>query len=324
MTGLRVVLLPILAFAIAASPALAGEGKIGDKAPPLKIAKWVKGEPVDLKTGQGKNVYVVEFWATWCGPCIRAIPHLTELQHKYKDKNVTFIGVTSKDPKNSLEDVESLVKEQGSKMDYVVAWDTERETTKAYREAYDHGSIPTAFIIDKQGRVAWSGHPMDMDKPLEQVVAGTFDLTASKKRDQARRAKQAAAMNADTLMNEYFKLVTTSKESDETRALGQKLFAQIKDNSRALNELAWEILTKEGVVHRNKDLALKAATIANDLTDGENAYILDTYALALWEVGEKNKARKVQRKAVKLVGEEDPARADMTKALKKYEEGRGG
>ena len=125
-------------------------------------------------------------------------------------------------------------------------------------------------------------------------------------------------------MDEYFKLVTTSKESDETRALGQKLFADIKDDSRSLNGLAWNILTQKGVVHRDKDLALKAAKIANDLTDGENANILDTYALALWEVGEKNKARKVQRKAVKIVSENNPARDDMMKALKKYEEGSGG
>src|SRR4051812_3305632 len=49
----------------------------GDPAPSIHVAKWLKGQPViDIKKGQ---FYVVEFWATWCGPCIQSIPHLTEL-----------------------------------------------------------------------------------------------------------------------------------------------------------------------------------------------------------------------------------------------------
>ena len=60
-------------------------------APPLKVAEWVKGNKV-AAFEPGKT-YVVEFWATWCGPCLATIPHLTELAHKYKDKGVQFIGV---------------------------------------------------------------------------------------------------------------------------------------------------------------------------------------------------------------------------------------
>src|SRR5437868_8519116 len=63
--------------------------KAGDKAPAIKADKWVKGDAV---TGFEKGkVYVVEFWATWCGPCKESIPHLTALQKEHKD--VTIIGV---------------------------------------------------------------------------------------------------------------------------------------------------------------------------------------------------------------------------------------
>jgi thiol-disulfide isomerase/thioredoxin len=64
---------------------------IGDPAPQLVVKEFVKGSPVtQFKPG---SVYVVEFWATWCGPCKTSIPHLTELQKKYGDK-VTFVGVS--------------------------------------------------------------------------------------------------------------------------------------------------------------------------------------------------------------------------------------
>ena len=57
---------------------------IGDKAPAINVETWVKGEPI---TGyESGRVYVVEFWATWCGPCIAQMPHLSQIARTYKDK----------------------------------------------------------------------------------------------------------------------------------------------------------------------------------------------------------------------------------------------
>ncbi|MEK7713866.1 MAG: TlpA disulfide reductase family protein, partial [candidate division NC10 bacterium] len=88
--------------------------ELGDPAPELKIADWVKGTPITLASGKDKSVYVVEFWATWCGPCRTSIPHLTELQKKYKDKGLVIVGITDEDKTT----VSNFVEKMGEKMDY--------------------------------------------------------------------------------------------------------------------------------------------------------------------------------------------------------------
>src|SRR5262245_57999250 len=107
---------------VSATPAQAPAKLVaGAPAPTLAVEKWVKGAPVQ-EFAKGK-VYVVEFWATWCPPCIASMPHLSELQRTYKDKGVTIIGMTSIDSRgNDLAAVEKMVADKGAGMDYTVAW----------------------------------------------------------------------------------------------------------------------------------------------------------------------------------------------------------
>jgi thiol-disulfide isomerase/thioredoxin len=145
--------------------AAAGKAKRGDAAAPLKIKEWIKGQPVDVK--DGKNIYVVEFWATWCPPCRVSIPHLTQLQKRFKDKGVVVVGI-SDEPAPT---VKPFVKKMAEQMDYLVACDDNRQTFARYMEAYGHDGIPTAFIVDKKGKVVWDGHPMGgLDKAIEAVL----------------------------------------------------------------------------------------------------------------------------------------------------------
>src|SRR5262245_8436564 len=165
-----------LASAQAPAPASAGTATLvpGAQSPAPTIAQWVKGAPVPAF--QKGKVYVVEFWATWCGPCIASMPHLSALQRAYRDKGVTFIGVTSEDPHNDLGAVEAMVKAKGDGMDYTVAWDSGRKTNEAYMTAAGQGGIPCSFLIDGAGRIAYIGHPIMLDLPVSQVVAGTWDV----------------------------------------------------------------------------------------------------------------------------------------------------
>ena len=164
-------------------------GQLGSLAAPLASLSVVKGEPVRLEKGK---IYVVEFWATWCGPCRASMPHLTEIQKKYDGKGVTVVGV-SKEP---LDIVKPFVEQAGEQMGYTVAIDPENRVTDGYMKAFERSGIPAAFIVDGTGHVVWVGHPMDgMDEYLEQIVTGTYDmaayiakLAADKKRKERARA----------------------------------------------------------------------------------------------------------------------------------------
>jgi thiol-disulfide isomerase/thioredoxin len=147
----------------------ANAAQLGMPAPALNVAEWVKGKAVNLNEGKGKNIYVVEFWATWCPPCRASIPHLTELQKKFKDQSVTFIGVSDE----TVSVVKPFVNKMGVKMEYTVAVDKDQKTSAAYMGAFGIGGIPHAFVVDKTGAIVWHGHPMDgLDKAIEAVLAG--------------------------------------------------------------------------------------------------------------------------------------------------------
>ena len=137
----------VVAALAAAGPVRAAQESplVGQPAPEISAQFWLNSPPLTLKALRG-HVVVVEFWATWCGPCRESIPHLIELSKKYT--NITFIGMTNE----AKGKVEPFAKELG--MTYAVAGKSESDGD------YGVKTIPTAFIVDVDGKVAWQGHPM--------------------------------------------------------------------------------------------------------------------------------------------------------------------
>jgi thiol-disulfide isomerase/thioredoxin len=323
---------------------------IGDAAPALAVAKWVKGAPVE-RFEKGK-VYLVEFWATWCGPCIASMPHLTELQKKYKDQGLTIVAVSSADSHgNTLEKVEAMVKDKADGMGYAVAWDDERKTNEAFMKAAGQGGIPCSFLVDGNGKIAYIGHPMRIDATLELVVSGKHDiqaLTAAAKKAKENEAKardiqmnlnKAAgakdwesavkacddllALDADTYDGaaaaKFQILATELKDLDRAYAWAKTaLEGACKDSENALNAMAWLIVDPETeLARRDADLAVKLAQRAAELTQEKNAAVLDTLARAWFTKGDAKKAVEVQRKAVALDAKLKPALDEYEKALGK-------
>ncbi len=304
----HLLLAVIAGLATGLSPLAAAE--LGMDAPPLSIAKYVKGDPVILSKGRGSQVYVVEFWATWCGPCRTSIPHLTELQKKFKSKNVTFIGISDED----VDKVKPFVEEMGAKMDYVVATDNNRTTFAKYMDAFDQNGIPTAFIVDKAGKIVWYGHPMaDLESVLDEVVAGKFDSAAYK-------VKKEAAAKTQKSMVAYLDQTLGASYTDQARQDGARFVEDCEDQGM-LNEFAWIILTNPRVKHRDNELAMTAARKAYDLSKGQDAAITDTYARAFFDSGDKAKAIQYQKEAV-AVAKDPKMKASLEATLKKYQGGK--
>ncbi len=199
-------MLPTLALAwlAAATVAPAQELTVGSPAPALEVEAWLKGEPVpSFAPGQ---IYLVEFWATWCAPCIAGMPHLTRLQAQLGD-TVTVIGVNIwEEPpgkpysKETRSRVARFVAENDAKLGYRVAYDgAAQRAAKAWLDAAGLSSIPHAFIVDGAGVIAHIGQPQSaaFATALKEVVAGRHDPAASRAaHEEHRRAENARKENS--------------------------------------------------------------------------------------------------------------------------------
>lgn len=170
--------------------------RVGDPAPPITAFKWIKGKPVDeLKKGQ---VYVIEFGATWCKPCVATIPKLTGLTKKYGNR-VSVISffvmeannepIDTKDPKY-VRKVEKYVSEKANRIKYTVAVDDPQNTmNKTWRLAAGSTGIPVTFVIDRDGRIAWIGNDMQkVDALVKAINDGSYSL-----KEMIRKAREEEA-----------------------------------------------------------------------------------------------------------------------------------
>jgi thiol-disulfide isomerase/thioredoxin len=136
-------------------------GMEGEKPPALTLKDWI-GEEQDLAKLKGK-VVIVDFWATWCGPCMKAIPHNVELYSKHKDDGLVILGVH--DAKRGQDKMAAVAKDQ--KINYPLAVDDGGKSTKAWNIAF----WPTYFVIDRKGVVRAAGlRPNSVDHVIEKLL----------------------------------------------------------------------------------------------------------------------------------------------------------
>ena len=293
---------------LAASPAAIAL-EVGDPAPDIAVTKWVSKTPVTLASAKGK-LLVVEFWATWCGPCKMTIPHLNTLHAKYQDKQVVFAGITRE--KEAI--VLPFIKE--TPMHYHVGIDGETTTHAAYMKGVP--GIPHAVVVDGTGKVAWQGHPMGgMDAVIEQLLAGTFDPQRAKTLASLRQKLQAAYRSRSiekvlAVLDETIqavpddpeayrakrRLLIRQKKHDEADALLLAMTKACATDADVVAEVATVLATRPDLERRNMPQALTLAHQAVTLTEGKDADTLAVLARVHYELGHLATALATAEKAV--------------------------
>lgn len=178
---------------IADKPAASAKLAVGSDAPALKPEKWLKGEPVAAFAKD--KVYLIECWATWCGPCLAAIPHLNVLHARYADKGLVVVGVNVWDPAEAK--AEDLVARKGDKMAYRVALDGKSGNVAGdWLKAAGITGIPHAFLV-REGKIVWMGSPYELtDAGVQSALAGGAVAVAEPSpADRARLVEYRNARN---------------------------------------------------------------------------------------------------------------------------------
>jgi thiol-disulfide isomerase/thioredoxin len=353
MKTLTLTLAATLLFTLASPAQQAGVGygstKLapGAPAPLLTDIEMLKGEaPGEWQPG---HVYVLDFWATWCGPCIDSIPHMSSIQKRWADKNVHVIA-TAIWPRKGMTPTREFVTEYDELMQYSVAMDIGRRTGRDFMEAAGQYGIPYAMVVDGNGKIAWMGHPMDdLDGVLTEVVAGDFDRVAYEARKKERMAQ------ADVLFKQFQEAVKVqdwaviADVTDRMVALDPGMFAQfafyhyvalerlgerekaarygraavestLHDSTADLERIAWLIVdprTEQTPEQRDLDLALMAATRADVLTRHKHPSILDTLARVHFLKGDLDEAVELQRRAV-VAADEGALRTQLQGRMDEY------
>jgi thiol-disulfide isomerase/thioredoxin len=203
---------------------------IGSTAPSLEIEHWVhdgEGAFKPVKDFEKDKVYVVEFWATWCGPCREVMPHLAEMQTKYGTK-IQFISVSDE----PLETVQEFLKTKANDEKtfdevtkaYCLTTDPDGSVGKSYMEAAAQNGIPCAFVVGKDSKIEWIGHPMTMAAILDQVLEGKWDRDTFAKVFNEQQKSQRMLMEIVSLARKGDKesLEAAIKKIDEVLAAPEK------------------------------------------------------------------------------------------------------
>ncbi len=282
--------------------------KVGDPAPPLTASEWLQGEPI--RQFEPGKIYVVEFWATWCGPCILMMPHTAELQTQYKDQGVTVIAYTGRDPDNTREKVVEFVKKRGQKLPYTFAYNDQEETTAGWMKSAGRAGIPCAFVVDKAGRIAFIGHAMDLGVVIPRVIAGESPQVVSDATAIIHQEWVAAISMSDDLFDFRIKASIRALKEFEAR------YSSLANNPFSLR-FKLSNLPRVGDIEEMKKVANQA--VARAIAQDDSTILRMVFTILRDGPGKESKellavAVKAAEANVRLAGDKDVrARIDLAR-----------
>jgi thiol-disulfide isomerase/thioredoxin len=316
---------------------------VGSPAPKLNIEHWVhngNGKFPKVTSFEAGKVYVVEFWATTCGPCIQSMPHLAQLQTTLADKGLQIISISSEPIetvkdflKNKIEDANGKETTIGELTKaYCLTTDPDGSSDIDYMLAANQNGIPCSFIVGKDSKIEWIGHPMQMDSVLDSVIGDSWDregyiaeqklieeinvtirgLTRQKKYAEAAEALDGfIAKVADKRIHfglyktKIDMLIRAKADIKEIAKSYAALFASCESEPLFVQDAAWsafEMYTEDKLP--SKEIIRMSAAAVEKAIGGvqgaDKANMLDTLARLNFAIDQLDAAIQAQLKAVAL------------------------
>ncbi len=299
---------------------------IGDRAPAFEPRAWARGEPIG--TFAPGHVYVLDFWASWCAPCIAAMPHISRLQEQHTDDAVMIaVNVREVEPGSGRmldaaapEDVAVSLEKMGDKLRLPVAIG-DRALDAAWIGDAGRSTLPTYAVIDQETRLAWIGGDAEgVGEVVERLVAGAYDT------DAARREQLGAArvQHLGRTINEA--AVNGNAEGDLSRfyeLCAALSYAAEAGEARYLASIMDTVLTHP-LLDGRRDLATaqRGSLLACELTAWRDPEAIRVHALATHMGDDTPSAIRLCERALDAADADDvDTRARITADLERYRTG---
>ena len=294
--------------------------EVGDKAPPLRAETWINGAAVDPAQPDGKTLYIVESWATWCPQCQQAIPLLNKLHDQLAQSNVVVIGMTY--------EPEAMVRSYAERMGmkFRIALDPSRQVIGSYMG--NNNGIPLVFVIGTNGLVLWKGHPLGgLAGAVKKIQNGSFNpedavkqekiegqlqkLLGSRDYERALRLVDDLIAIDDQMANYYqlkISLLAETGKPDQIKPVYRAMLSAFSDSAEDLNALAWQASTAPLEI-RDLPTACEATHKAVELSGRKDYTILNTLARVNYALGLLESAIDVQQEALGLCRDDGQRKA---------------
>lgn len=236
------VFLPVVA-GLTLPPAAGQALTVGSPVPDLTVTRWLHRERLDLDAVLGKRVVVLSFWRATSQPSIRSLDMLVRIGREFAGRGVRIITVAVPG-KGGIDPIEKALAKLESPLPVAVDEDGRCFTT--FVLASGDKRIPKSFVIDKKGRIAWIGHPKDLERGIRAALRGETDAAYAKRlRElQAELGQATAAGDHEAIVALADRLLEIDRTRREAWTWKVHAYRQVKRDEKLAREVIAEAVTE--------------------------------------------------------------------------------